>query len=626
MLALIVFAALLGGGTPGGLLERGPFTSDLFDAQAHALLEGRLDVDPEVAGIEGFEIDGRTHLYYGLAPAVLRLPVAAMTDRADGRLTALSMVLALAVALWATSRLVWRARQWVVPVEVPPRRWEPAVVGAAVAGVGLASPLLYLSARPIVYHEVELWGTATTLMALHAVLGWWDHPTRARLAAASAWVLLALNTRASVGSGAVVAFALVAALSLWWRHVPWRRAPALAVAILVPVAAYATVNMARFDSPYEVPFEHQVLSRFDAARQATLAATDDSLFGPEFAPTALLTYLRPDGLGVQRLFPWVTFRESSTRIGDPAFDTVDRSASLPVVAPVPLLLAAVGVGSMVRRRGRHPWAALSIGTATGLTSTLTIAFIAHRYLADFTPALVLPAALGLWVVAERLSTARPTRRRAAVVGLATLAGASTVVSAALAVQAQRLFILPSTDDRRGFVALQYTVHDALRGGPPPAVSRAERLPPPGPRGSVVVLKGCEGLFWSDGDTWSALELGEGRGWVLDGPLPAGTTTLVGSSGWEVRADVTAGRVTVRYEGADGTVQAGDAIPLESARCPPVTVDLDVSRGGVRVVIDGHPALARWLLPIGGRVEAGAQWRSRPADTPLCDDLVGRLGG
>ena len=182
--ALLVFTVVVSEGHPSGLLRRGPFSSDFFDAQAHALLDGHLDVDPSVAGIEGFVHDGRTHLYFGLAPALLRLPIAALTDRFDGRLGQLSMLVALSVAMAAAARLVWRARRH-RRGGAAVARWEPWIVGGFTAAVGLSSPLLFLASRPVVYHETELWGAATTLVALEATLAWWERTTARGLALAS---------------------------------------------------------------------------------------------------------------------------------------------------------------------------------------------------------------------------------------------------------------------------------------------------------------------------------------------------------------------------------------------------------------------------------------------------------
>ncbi|MFZ6004964.1 MAG: hypothetical protein ACOYXM_13640 [Actinomycetota bacterium] len=624
VLALLVFAALVSEGTPSGLLARGPFSSDFFDAQAHSLLDGRLDVNPEVAGIEGFVHDGRTHLYFGLVPAILRLPVAAMTDRFDGRLSQVSMLVALAVAMWAASRLLWRAREWRAGAEsLGPR--EPLVFASFTAAVGLSSPLLFLAARPVVYHETELWGVATTLVALDALLGWWSAPSRRSLMLASAAATVALNTRASVGSGAVAALALTAVLALAAHRVSRRAVPVLALAVLVPVLLYGSVNQARFGHPLTIPFRDQVLSSFDANRQATLDATGGSLFGPEFAPTALVTYLRPDGVEPQRLFPWVTFRESRSVIGDATFDMIDRAASLPVVAPSLLLLAVVGLGSLLRRGWRDPWLAAAVGSALGLVSTLTIAFIANRYLADFTPLLVLLAAIGTWSVADWLRGRQRRKRRLAVAGLALLSMAGITVSIALALQSQRLFILPTPAARHQMVSLQYDLHDRLGGGAPPGVRRATTAGAPGPRGDVVLLDECRGLYWSDGDRWWPLELGGDDGFALRGRVRSGTTVLLDAGAWRLTAVRDGGEVTLAFEHEDGTERRGEPLDSRSVDGEPLTVAIDRVNSALTVTRRDEELLVAWLVDLDGAPpRPGPSFTRRPAPTPLCDDLRARL--
>lgn len=624
LLALVVFAVLASEGSVGGLLRAGPFSSDLFDAQAHALVDGRLDVDPGVAGIEGFTRDGRTHLYFGLVPSLLRVPVVAVTDRFDGRLTQVSMLIALGVAMWAAARLLWRARaRW--RGGEPPARWERWTVGAFTASVGLASPLLFLAARPVAYHEAELWGVATALVAVEALLAWWARPDLGRLAWAALAATVAMNTRGSVGSGAVAALALTGALALWCKRVPRRAAWALLAAVVLPLGTYAAVNQARFGHPVRIPFRDQVLSTHDPARQATLEATDGTLFGPEFAPTALVTYLRPDGVRVQRLFPWVTFRESTEVIGDATFDTVDRSASLPVVAPSLLLLAAVGAVALVRCDRRDPRLAATVGTALGLVSTLTIAFIANRYLSDFTPVLVLLAASGVWAGAAWLGRRSRPVRRTAVAALAGLTLAAVLVSSALALQSQRLFILPSPEARHDLVAFQYDVHERLGGGAPPHVRATATLPKGGRRGDVVVLDRCRGLYWSDGTRWWPLELGRVDGRLLSVTLPpSGERTLLRGEGWTVMASTKgAEKVRLAYRAGDREV-IGPELNRDLVASEPLLVWLDRTSSELTIRVGGSEALVGWLVDLSGRVSPGPGLRSRAAPTPLCDDLVARL--
>jgi hypothetical protein len=389
------------------------------------------------------------------------------------------------------------------------------------------------------------------------------------------------------------------------------------------------VNHARFDSLFSVPFEEQVLSRIDPNRQATLDATDGSLFGLEFAPSALATYLRPDGVALQRLFPWITFREADTIIGDPVFDTTDRSASLPVVAPVLLGLGVVGFVAMVRRRARDPWLAATLGTATGLASTVTIAFIAHRYLADFTPTLVLSGAIGFWIVGDALARTTRSRRRLGVAGLALLAVGSTLASAALAVQAQGLLLLPQEADRRGFVGLQYDI-DGLFGDGPPVDVEQVASPPRGAeraagarRGQIELVGDCRGLYWFDGRSWWPIELGQDLGVRIDAPIEPGTTTLLRTDGWSVLVERRGDEATFRYETEAGARRDWPSTVVDDTEAHDLVITRDPVHDELLVTLDGAPVLRVWPVAVDGelRTDLGA-----PAATPLCDQLADRLHG
>jgi len=115
---------------------------NFYDAQARALLDGRLAVDPNQVGFEGFQMDGATHIYQGLVPTIGRLPVMVVTDRLDGRLTSLSMLAAMAVALGHVAVLVLVARR-LVRGPAPVGRGEVVALGATVAAAG-GSSLLFL--------------------------------------------------------------------------------------------------------------------------------------------------------------------------------------------------------------------------------------------------------------------------------------------------------------------------------------------------------------------------------------------------------------------------------------------------------------------------------------------------
>src|SRR5262249_11658513 len=82
-----------------------------YDAQAHSLLAGHWDIPRDKLGFEAFVIGNKTYTYFGPWPSVLRMPIELFTHRFDGRLTQLSLLLAFAVFMVATARLVWRVRE-----------------------------------------------------------------------------------------------------------------------------------------------------------------------------------------------------------------------------------------------------------------------------------------------------------------------------------------------------------------------------------------------------------------------------------------------------------------------------------------------------------------------------------
>ncbi len=109
VVAVYTWLLMVGSWAP---LQRQYF-DDFFDHQTRALFDGRWDVPPEVVGFEGFLVDGRTYIYFGPFPSLLRMPVMAVTDRFDGRLTTLSMMLAMAVLAVFAHRLNVTVRRFV---------------------------------------------------------------------------------------------------------------------------------------------------------------------------------------------------------------------------------------------------------------------------------------------------------------------------------------------------------------------------------------------------------------------------------------------------------------------------------------------------------------------------------
>ena len=195
---------------------RQPNAGDFFDVQAHSLLDLRWDVPRSSLFVEGFLVHGKVYEYFGPLPALLRLPVAAVTDSLDARLGQISMLLAFAVALTFTIRLASRLRP-MVRGSAPVTRGEHWALGAFTFVVGAGSVLVVLAGRAWAYHEAELWGVALALGAFEYVIAFTLRPSRKHVVLASALTSAAPAGRASVGLGPLAALGLLLLASLWPR-------------------------------------------------------------------------------------------------------------------------------------------------------------------------------------------------------------------------------------------------------------------------------------------------------------------------------------------------------------------------------------------------------------------------
>jgi hypothetical protein len=671
VLALVGFLIVLHA-SPGGLFRRESL-ANFYDAQADAWLHGRWNVPAADLFIEGFRIHGKTYTYFGAWPALLRVPVLAVTGGPYGHLTGLSMTLAFAVALVGTSTLHWRLRTIFRP-DRPTTTGECVLAAATVLTVGCGTTFVFLASRAWVYHEAILWGAAWAIVAFERVVAFARRPTTGALVGAAAFGGLAFCSRASVGMGPLLALGLVLAGRLlravrtrWATRADGRPARALrrldwlggaddgrtwllplVAALVIPIAVYAYVNWSRFGTPFSVPWTKQALTAIDARHRAVLAANGGTYFGLKFAPTTLVQFLRPDALSFDPHFPWVTFPRFRTPVfGHVRFDTLDWSTSVVASMPALVLLGAVGIAAAVRPRfGRAPEAAYLrvplLGALGGVVLTVAIAFVANRYLGDWVPLLVLAALIGLQALLRRGE--EPGRQRRTRVWLATVAALALfgiVVNVGLGLQFARLFAPQRDPDRAAFLALQ----QRLSVGGPYALGRGATLPrPPAAAGTTFVLGACRSVYWSDGQRWHPVEGTRAGGWyrLLVDPAPDAT-------GWQpVLTNGPPGRALVlglkplargRLElgfgrlAADGHVEY-PAVGYRGRFGPgPYRIDavMDPALGYLRVAVDGVDVL--FVQPArsvpDGPVQVGAAGpqtfagtiRTLPDRTDLCRDLA-----
>jgi hypothetical protein len=536
-----------------------------YEVQARSLLHGHWDVPWNSLFLERFNIDGKFFMYQGPFPALLRMPVVAVTHELDGRMSSISMIIAFAVMLTFISRIAWQSRV-LLRGDGPPTKGALVATAGFVFVSGCGSAALFTASTAWVYHEAIIWGVALSIASFSYLISYLVDPSVRALVMASLTAAAAVLSRGSVGFGPVAALVLLLVAQVasvatdGWRRrrdLPsgsersgpsWldrllgvgadaRRQPAWATTFAagVPVALYAYVNYSKFGTLFGPPSVKNQDLLLSPARKAALAANGGDLFGLKFAPTIALQYLRPDAIRFDRLFPWVTFAPPARVIGGVTFEDRGFSASVPTTATLLVVLAVVGMIAVLRApRSGSAVAGLArfrvplIGAVVGCLGALSLAWILERYTGDFVPLLVIAGAVGLWRTAALMD--RRSRRARATVGavLAVLAVWSCWAMGGLTLLYQRGYApLVTRVSRAQFIDFQLTVHQLVPGGTPSRVGHGTRLPArPGPPNSLFVVRDCAGLYWSDGRAWLALEAtpptGLSRVRVAFRPAPSGT--------------------------------------------------------------------------------------------------------
>ena len=359
-------------------------SGNFYDAQAESWLDGTWQVSGGILGIERFESHGGTYMYQGPWPALLRMPVVAVTDAYDGRLSLLSMLVGVIVAAAATTRLHWRIRR-LVRGDAPVTRGDLWIAAAATLAVCGGSALLYEASRPWVYHEATVWGAAWSIAAIDATVGCVTRPSRRRFLWAALTTTLALTSRGSVGLAGTAALAILCGGNILGRLRAAQPSPTAGwpdgcavrslsgtsdssgrLPVLAPgLAAAAPVAVLRRHQLDQVP--HVLLDpvlgaglhdprlqapgvprrqRRDALRSEVRAHHVRAVRAPG---RSLLT----------RTYPFVDFPAKATPIGGVEFDLIDYSSSVPSTMPALTVLAIVGAIVMFRPWRRTPGTGLS---------------------------------------------------------------------------------------------------------------------------------------------------------------------------------------------------------------------------------------------------------------------------
>jgi hypothetical protein len=401
-LAVSYYVTLLSVGSPSFFA---PAPAGLtFNSMLLHMLHGSFDVDPETIGIDGVVRNGLTYAYFGVLPALLRLPFVFSPDFATTDFTRLSCV--VAVSLMAGFKLASLLTVWRVACR-PDRSNLVALFAIALLFGGAQIQFL----RVVLYQEVLLWADALASAFIYLILrGYYSERgfSGGRLAALAAIAGLCLLTRVSTALGLYVALGLLM-LQLAWQELRAGGFSRLLTRMLMPIlsagaillafiAVAAVVNYGRWGNP--LVFAGDAQSHALAGPDLSVYDARYGWFNPIRVGYSLAYYFIPVWVlrGADGNLLWSAFQERT--IGTVELPPSSFFLSDPLI--IGLMIFAL-IGLVARRNVLDRAIAVPVlaGLFVPIALILTFNCMTFRYRLEFYPFFDLCAFLGFGALLSR---------------------------------------------------------------------------------------------------------------------------------------------------------------------------------------------------------------------------------
>ncbi|MGH3579702.1 MAG: hypothetical protein ACRDU0_19395, partial [Mycobacterium sp.] len=248
-----------------------------------------------------------------------------------------------------------------------------------------------------------------------------------------------------------------------------------------------------------------VWTHVNAYRRHFLAANHNAEEGTIFVQTNLLAYLRPDGLRLTSVFPFITLPSTPPpALGGVLFDRRYRTASLPSSMPLLFLLSCWGLITAFRPKPVGKVAMtrfLLLASGSAGAALFLWGYIAPRYMGDFVPFLVLASAVAMADIWRRLENRKRSVRLGTLGVISAVALFTIAASIGTAITPAEEWNTPQV---LRYVETQKAISDATGISLTSSVHRGTSLPGWGPADQLYVIGQCDGLYISNGEYYSTV--------------------------------------------------------------------------------------------------------------------------
>ena len=416
--ALVIFAILFSQvvflwfdteGTWNPLLPHSNGFIQYYDYQADSLLQGRLDVPRDAIWGDAFVVNGKYYGYFGIAPALLRIPLNIIFPSMWGRWSILFLWLGSTANLLVAYYL-FREISGLLALSDPA---DPAAsskrrdlfIALLILVLGLGSTNIFLSASASVYHEAIVLGCAFCLLTCLVWIKFFRSPSIWKFL----WILIfgffTVFSRVTFGVYVLllVGFLLVFFVVQKWRPqvkmIPlkesqlWPYIAGFLLFILFTIGLYGLINQLKFGSPFEShPYQYYPNVLNDPVRYARTVGQD--FFVQNIPMMASLYFFPVDVQFLHNFPPFLSNRVDPSRFPATHWDWFEPIVPLPFCMTLELLLAGVGLFSLYKHRRSLILLIPIISTAAAFPMMFMFNSASQRYEQEFFPFLVLTNILG----------------------------------------------------------------------------------------------------------------------------------------------------------------------------------------------------------------------------------------
>jgi hypothetical protein len=380
----------------------------VFNDMAERLLNLDWTISAGIIQYEGYVIHGHVFAYFGILPALLRIPFI-LLGQGYFFYSRISCIAALILFVYSNLSLASRLAAGAPTTSQNARMFTVWGVSLILSG-----PQIYALASAWVYNEPLFWAAALAALFNYLALNRFancEWPSGGVLAVMATVAGLALITRAPEGVALYAAVAVFILRGIWdWHCARGERLSWLVTAIAICITFISVaciVNNGRWGSPFAFapPEQAHIVVAADPHRLKIL--TEEGSFQVARIPFAVLYYLT--GLPFKSLFAGFIQKH---------YDIVE-GPRIPMLltCPVPFAFAWVGMVAIWRgRRQRMVLPAILIG-AQSLTTLVVLGYssLTLRYTLDFWGAIGALSAVGF---NDLLQRPVPRRTRALITFLA----------------------------------------------------------------------------------------------------------------------------------------------------------------------------------------------------------------